>query len=1037
MLTKGKLFADTIGSGGPSNGRRKKVQGAGLQRTGLFFGSILFFALAHPVLAAAPILGHIQIDHFGYRSAAIKTAFFNADPGASFEIHDAGTDALVLTVSTVVDDGVDSASPLITGDHVWHGDFSALVTPGHYVVYSAGLAEQSYDFFISDTRYQAPMQASLKSFFYTRCGAAKPGAQAGIWSDTACHLADAALNPFCGGGNHYGAMSYGPLDLRGGWHDAGDYEKKIGYSVNCGNTATGDNGDALYYLLLAYEMNPGAFYDFQTNIPESGNGVPDILDEAKYELDFYLRMQRPDAHVLAGVHVAAADLGNQSSPPSADAVVRTYLPPAYQSEAVFVASLARAARVMAGVPGLAAYAATLRTAALQTWDSWVKISPDVDPWDLSYMNYKDFKLWAASEVYRLDSSRNEAKAIVDGYTAWSGYSISSLYVGRAMVNYMQSPGATASVSAAMTASLGAYVDHLFSVDDQYHSGMDAWRYSWNSNWWKADFGLTLVLASRLGATGSHTALQCAQHGEEFLHYLHGVNPLNMAYFTNAASLGAGHGVWHYFNTWFGSYGRPYSKNNFIGKPAAVSDASYPYLSGPDNYGYGDNDVSAYGPPPGFVPGGPTYQYKDLGGTSVPPLQAAGVQAPYDRSYRDFDYVNASSQPWIVNEGGIYETSAYLALVACFSGPPPPSFTPTVSSTQSQTFTVTPAVTATPSASPSSTATQTIVASATITSTPPPSYCPLKLVDDFEDPSRNGVDPQRTCLLGGSWNTNVSAATCSAVYSGAGAVGIHGAAISGTLSTTSAYASWYANFTFPSTPLDAAAAGASGVQFYMQGDGKTYRFAILNSGVTDFDHYGIDLTPPVGSWTLYQIPFSSLARAGWGSQTGLPLHPSGSDVTGVQFTTPGGASGAYAYGVDQLAFYCTIPTPTASPSLTPSHSPSSSPTPTFGPAASPTLTPVLGGPLILDAVVPIPHPDPLALALLLQGSCEGLRLRLYSQAMAKVLELKGGAQPAGWCRWQLPQDWDAGVAPGLYFAVVTAFRGAESSPSRTIKMVLLR
>ena len=69
-------------------------------------------------------------------------------------------------------------------------------------------------------------------------------------------------------------------DVSGGWHDAGDY----GRYVVAGAKTVQD-------LMLAYEDYGIANDDM--NIPESGNGVPDILDEARYELDWMLKMQEP------------------------------------------------------------------------------------------------------------------------------------------------------------------------------------------------------------------------------------------------------------------------------------------------------------------------------------------------------------------------------------------------------------------------------------------------------------------------------------------------------------------------------------------------------------------------------------------------------------------------------------------------------------------------------------------------------------------------------------------------------------------------
>ncbi len=54
--------------------------------------------------------------------------------------------------------------------------------------------------------------------------------------------------------------------------------------------------DVVVPLLMAYELNPSVFGD-DWNIPESGNGVPDILDEVRWECDWLLRMQMPDGSV--------------------------------------------------------------------------------------------------------------------------------------------------------------------------------------------------------------------------------------------------------------------------------------------------------------------------------------------------------------------------------------------------------------------------------------------------------------------------------------------------------------------------------------------------------------------------------------------------------------------------------------------------------------------------------------------------------------------------------------------------------------------
>ena len=95
-----------------------------------------------------------------------------------------------------------------------------------------------------------------------------------------------------------------------------------------------------------------------------------------------------------------------------------------------------------------------------------------------------------------------------------------------------------------------------------------------------NYGMDLVWASKLSATGTHTSAQCLQHAEDFLHYMNGSNPVNMTLMTNAAALGASHGVWRIYHSWFGNYGVTFFHyNNFIGKPASVIDLALSLLFG--------------------------------------------------------------------------------------------------------------------------------------------------------------------------------------------------------------------------------------------------------------------------------------------------------------------------------------------------------------------------------------------------------------------------------------------------------------------------
>ncbi|MDW8394598.1 MAG: glycoside hydrolase family 9 protein, partial [Chitinophagales bacterium] len=193
-----------------------------------------------------------------------------------------------------------------SGDRVWWFDFSSLTIPGSYYVFDVGNNVGSYRFEINDCVYMDVLKHAVRSFYYQRCGVAKTAAHAGAgWADAACHIGTQQDTDCRLYNNTAPATS---RNLSGGWHDAGDYNKYVNFTWG-----------TLIDLLLAYEENPSVWRD-DYGIPESGNGIPDLLDEVKFELDWLLKMQQPDGSVLSIVG------GGGTYPPSADVAFRRYGP---------------------------------------------------------------------------------------------------------------------------------------------------------------------------------------------------------------------------------------------------------------------------------------------------------------------------------------------------------------------------------------------------------------------------------------------------------------------------------------------------------------------------------------------------------------------------------------------------------------------------------------------------------------------------------------------------------------------------------------
>ncbi len=590
-------------------------------------------AMASLPLPAAPVTQAIKLDHFGYRPADLKIAIFTASPGAAVQIRDTA-DAVVFTVpydgGTIINKGNDGAP---SGDNVWWVDFTPFATPGVYRLYSPALGAQSYDFEIGDGVYNPAVRAALKSFYYQRCNTPKLAAHAGDWADpAACHMSDLATGPAPG------HADYGLRDLTGGWHDAGDYNKYAWSAVST----------AILTMLRAYEDNPGVFTD-DLNIPESGNGLPDLLDEIKWELDWLMKMQLPDGSVLSQMHVPNFE---SNSPPSADTTPRYYQNPTLESGAVLAGTSALASRIYAAA-GMTAYAATLKQAALNAWN-----------WLLTQGDSKQ-KVWAAAEIFRLDSSVTSARNYVDSFYSnnWAGVFLDPPhYDSHAAITYVQAPGATPAVVANMRSQIAWQADYLFANDDLYRNGMPDWQYYWGSNSPRAVIGLFLLAAAKLNATGNHTPDECRRHALDFLHFFHGQNTLNMLYLSNMAASGGEHSSFQLYHAWFGDSNNSYSRTNFIGKPPAVAEPDYPYFKGTDNLGINDNKSSLYGPAPGFVPGGPNKNYS---GDAIPPKNSLY----YNRFYRDWnDQTVWTARTWEITENSIGYQGPYVALGAYFMTP---------------------------------------------------------------------------------------------------------------------------------------------------------------------------------------------------------------------------------------------------------------------------------------------------------------------------------------------------------------------------------
>ncbi len=215
----------------------------------------------------------IRINLLGYPSNGLKTAVWaskNEEPPTGFSLVRMADDRVVYTGKASADFG--TYGPF---RHAVRLNFSSFKTPGQYYLRASGndpLQKTSSPVFrISDTVYKGAPDFCLQYLRQQRCGF-------NPYLRDSCHTHD--------GYTVYGPMPGGThVNVVGGWHDASDYLQYVTTS------ATAD-----YYLLAAYRDFPEVFADScQANGLPGKNGTPDVLDEARWGLDWLLRMHpRPD-----------------------------------------------------------------------------------------------------------------------------------------------------------------------------------------------------------------------------------------------------------------------------------------------------------------------------------------------------------------------------------------------------------------------------------------------------------------------------------------------------------------------------------------------------------------------------------------------------------------------------------------------------------------------------------------------------------------------------------------------------------------------
>ena len=246
-----------------------------------------------------------KVNQVGYLPDAPKYAYLGAWMGpklgawkphgslANWELVDAATGESVFKSQEPpikrVEDTKSKEGVPFTGEETYEMDFSEVTREGLYFLRIPGVG-RSIDFRISREAAEDAFRVHMLGLYQKRCGIAKEEPYT-HWKAGPCHRSVVRGRFASEDGKLSGKVKWFDvircttdweggerLELEGGWHDAADYDRRP-FHLNIVND-----------LIAVYLMRPGNFYDGQLAIPESANGIPDILDEAEWGL----------RHLLAG-----------------------------------------------------------------------------------------------------------------------------------------------------------------------------------------------------------------------------------------------------------------------------------------------------------------------------------------------------------------------------------------------------------------------------------------------------------------------------------------------------------------------------------------------------------------------------------------------------------------------------------------------------------------------------------------------------------------------------------------------------------------
>ena len=444
-----------------------------------------------------------KINQTGYLLNSFKEFSVVADSVSAgesfFVINESGEEIYSGNLnSTPVDDSD------ISGEAVFKGDFSNLTTEGEFRIKVGN--KTSFPFEINAAVYDSVLFNTLRAFYLMRANDEINDPITGLHHPGA-HQSDATVSD--GQGNL--------LDLTGGWYNDGSYGKYVPTTAfTCA------------HLMNLYEVNPGYFKNFNLEIPESNNDLPDILDEVKVGLNWLLKMQREDGAVYHKID-AEQDIAygyGPSEDPFDRKIGTTNL--STIDAADFVAVAAQASRIFA--PFDSVFSEKCKQAAIVSWD-WIRSHPEIGQQDTFFTDplSRQEKMWAKAEIFMITGDQGILGSFYGDLNtqfierlSWKQPQLLSF---AKLYNFPEIPEI---VKNNIKLKLDGYVGELKTITDKSGYGSAIAQYKWDkgSNTIMSNQGAVFTYAHQVSGNSDWL-----NYASQQLDYIMGRNSLNYSFVT--------------------------------------------------------------------------------------------------------------------------------------------------------------------------------------------------------------------------------------------------------------------------------------------------------------------------------------------------------------------------------------------------------------------------------------------------------------------------------------------------------------------------